>query len=523
MKNLIKYTLLFVILIISNTKILAQTTKKPNIIFIVTDDQHRNQFNFLSEGIDSKGNKTNLSPNIDRLASEGVILDNSYVSSSVCTPSRYSILTGTYASRGSSKSNIKKYEGQTNVSWNVHVNNGTHNIAKELKNNGYFTGGVGKNHTISVNTPHKVSTNADPKDPKIKKQLEENQESEIASYKESGFDFAASLYKGNLPTQYPKAVEDHNMEWIVDGALTFLTKASKTEKPFFLYFATTFAHGPDKLGTKHKGNPLATPIGFLDKPLNVMAPRNTIDTRIKEAGLTQEKGDVLWLDDGIGALLNKLETMGELNNTVIFFINDHGVENGKGSLYEGGIKTVSFVWNPNYIKSGIRSKQLVSNIDMVPTALDLANVKPTTKYKIDGASMLPILKGKDLPIHTSLYFEMGATRAIIKDGYKYLSFKAPKRIKEKLERNGKKATHICDKPGGRGSESPALKFYAKNYFDEDQLYNIEKDSLETQNLYNNFMEKNRILDLKLELKKYIDDLPGTFPISTLKTKTKIKG
>lgn len=490
--------------------------KQPNIIFIVTDDQHRDQFNFLKEGQDENGNPTNLTPNMDRLVREGVIFDESYVSTSVCTPSRYNILTGNYASRASKKGNIKRYQGQTNVTWNVHIESYTNNIAKELKKNGYFTGGVGKNHVISSKNPYKVPLTANPRDSIIKLQLIENQLAQVKAYKNAGFDFAGSIYKGNLPSQYPKAVEDHNMEWIVDAALTFLTEADKKENPFFLYFATTIAHGPDKLGSKYKGDPLATPIGFLDKPLDVMPPRETIGKRIKEAGLDQEKTDVLWLDDAIGALLNKLEAINELENTVIFFINDHGVESGKGSLYQGGIETVSFAWGPSYFKSGIRTEQMVSNIDMVPTAFELANVKPSKNYKIDGKSMLQLMQGKNEPIHSSLYFEMGATRAILKDGKKYLAFKAPENVKNRLEKNGKKATHLCDKPGGRGSESPALKFYAKNYFTQNQFYDIKKDPFEQDNVYKNLFNEELIKELKLELKKYIDDLPGTFPLDISK-------
>jgi len=495
-------------------------SKQPNIIFIVTDDQHRNQFNFLKEGQDEKGNPTNLTPNMDRLVNEGVIFDESYVSTSVCTPSRYNILTGNYASRASKKSNIKRYEGQTNVTWNVHIESHTNNIAKALQQHGYYTGGVGKNHVIASKNPHKIPLTANPRDSIIKTQLIENQEAQIASYKATGFDFAGSLYKGNLPSQYPKAVEDHNMEWIVDAALRFLSEADKKEKPFFLYFATTIAHGPDKLGSKHKGNPLATPIGFLDKPLEVMPPRETIGQRIAEAGLDQEKTDVLWLDDAIGALLKKLEAINELENTVIFFINDHGVESGKGTLYQGGIETVSFAWGPSYFKSGLRTNQMVSNIDLVPTAFELAAIKPSKDYSIDGTSMLSLLQGKDQAIHKSLYFEMGATRAIIKNGYKYLAFKAPNKVKTRLENTGKKATHLCDKPGGRGSESPALKFYAEHYFSEHQLYNIEDDPFEQNNDYAIFFNKKVVNDLKLELKKYIDKLPGTFPIKISKTKDK---
>lgn len=490
--------------------------KQPNIVFIVTDDQHRNQFNFLKEGQDEAGNPTNLTPNMDRLVREGVIFDESYVSTSVCTPSRYSILTGNYASRGSKKSNIKRYQGQTNVTWNVRINSNTNNIAKELQKNGYFTGGVGKNHVIYSINPHKVPLSSNPRDSIVKSQLIENQLAQITSYKKVGFDFAGSIYKGNLPNHYPKAVEDHNMEWIVDSALTFLTEAEKKENPFFLYFATTVAHGPDKLGSKHKGDPMATPIGFLEKPLEVMPPRETIGKRIEEAGLEQEKTDVLWLDDAIGALLNKLDAINELENTIIFFINDHGVEFGKGSLYQGGVETVSFAWGPSYFKSGLRTQQMVSNIDLVPTALELAEIEPSENYKIDGRSMVPLLQGKDEPIHNSLYFELGATRAILKDGKKYLAFKAPENVKNRLEKNGKKATHICDKPGGRGSEKRALKFYAKNYFTQDQFYDISKDPFEQDNGYKNTFNEDLVEELKLELKKYIYDLPGSFPLTISK-------
>ena len=84
------------------------------------------------------------------------------------------------------------------------------------------------------------------------------------------------------------------------------------------------------------------------------------------------------------------------------------------------------------------------------------------------------------------------------------------------QKNGKKTTHLCDKPGGRGSESPALKFYAKNYFVQDQFYDINKDPFEQNNGYKNTFNEYIVKELKLELKKYIDDLPGTFPLNISK-------
>ena len=430
----------------------AFSAERLNVILFVTDDQ--------SPVAGCYGNSVIKTPHLDALAKEGTMFTQAFATTASCSASRSVILSGLH----------NHFNGQYGHTHHFHKFESfpamrAFALPQLMAQAGYRTVQIGKLHVAP----------------------------------ESVFHFDEYL-KGN-PRNAVQMAEVCKPVF-----------EDQSEEPFFLYFATTLAHGPDRLGTKYKGNPLATPVGFLDKPLEVMPSRESVTERIAAAGLEREKADILWLDDGIGALLDKLKAINELENTVIFFIDDHGVESGKGSLYEGGIKTVSFVYGPNYIKSGLRSKQLVSNIDMVPTALELAGIDPKKEYDIDGVSMLPLLKGSTKEIHKSLFFEMGATRAVIKDGYKYLAFKAPASIKSKLEKNGKKATHICDKPGGRGSESPALKFYAKNYFDEDQLYQLEKDPFEQSNLYLDESKKAKIKELKTELKKYLKIVPGTFPI-----------
>ena len=489
----------------------AGEDKRPNIIIIITDDQHRDQFNYLPEGQDETGKPLNLTPNLDRLASEGVILDQCYVSTSVCTPSRYSVLSGTYASRARNENfleDARRYQ-QTNVHWNVDLIPGTYNIARVLSEQGYFTGGVGKNHVIAGKTPYRIPREADPSDPGVKSKLIANQAAQVEAYKAIGFDFAASIYKGNLPNSYPLALEDHNMDWIVKGALDFIDLASSREEAFFLYFATTLEHGPDKPGTKYLGNPLATPVGFLDEPLGVMPERDQITQRIEAAGLPVEKTDVLWLDDGIGALLKKLEERGELSNTVIFFMNDHAVEHGKGSLYQGGIHTTGFVWGPDYLESGTHVEQMVSNIDFVPTVFELCGIETPVDYHLDGKSFYALLKGSDQPIHKSLFFEIGATRAVVMDGWKYMAFRTPEEKLPGLEIDGKRASHINDRPDGRGSEQPAIRYYP-NYFDANQIYHIEDDPTERNNLYEKMRGSLKVEELQAELKSYLEELPGGF-------------
>ena len=129
------------------------------------------------------------------------------------------------------------------------------------------------------------------------------QREQVESFKACGFDFAGSVYAGNLPGHTCKALEYHNMDWITAGALDFLDAWKQTEKPFFLYMATTLNHGPGPANRKYTGDPLATPAGLLGSPLDVQPPRSSIPKRVRKAGLSVEGPacDLLWLDDGIGA------------------------------------------------------------------------------------------------------------------------------------------------------------------------------------------------------------------------------
>ena len=139
----------FAILLCFGRAAVAEGTR-PNVLFIISDDQERREFNFLPEGRDEAGKPRNLSPNLDRLAREGVVLLNQYVTSPVCTPSRFSVLTGTYASRSSNFERTVKNNGQVNITWNCHIDPETPNLARTLQQAGYFTGAVGKNHVIEV-------------------------------------------------------------------------------------------------------------------------------------------------------------------------------------------------------------------------------------------------------------------------------------------------------------------------------------------------------------------------------------
>jgi len=118
-------------------KTTAQTHKKTNFIFFIADDMYPWMFNNIPEGQTKDGKPANLTPNIDRLAKEGIWLDNMKVVSPVCTPSRYNCLTGNYASRAQNEAFkwfTEKNDGQTVIQWNSFIVPGKDNTMGQFEN-----------------------------------------------------------------------------------------------------------------------------------------------------------------------------------------------------------------------------------------------------------------------------------------------------------------------------------------------------------------------------------------------------
>jgi arylsulfatase A-like enzyme len=208
---------------------------KPNIIFFIADDMYPEMFNCLPEG---RGK--NLTPNIDRLASEGVLMMGQHVVSPVCTPSRYNCLTGRYASRATNdwfQQTTEKNAGQTVVEFNSHITQDDVTIAKLLKAGGYKTGMVGKNHVIDVHDLYAFPDyNASAKDSAIAAKLKENSQKIKQAAGNVGFDYAASVYHNNPNFIGLGELAVQNMDWITKGGLDFIDMYK--DEPFFLYFAS---------------------------------------------------------------------------------------------------------------------------------------------------------------------------------------------------------------------------------------------------------------------------------------------
>jgi arylsulfatase A len=514
----------------------------PNVVFFIADDMLPKHFNCLPEG---KGK--NLTPNIDRLASEGTILLEGHCASPICTPSRYNVLTGRYASRAQNEGFLHqtKREGQSVVEFNTHILKTDITLPKLLKKAGYTTGMSGKNHVVDV-SPNPYSRKNFPdiessaKRPENVSKLKAAHDHVCQAIREAGFDYVDRVFDNNPHYLGLHDLQVQNMDWITEGGVNFIKQDH--DRPFFLYFATTVPHGPTDGPHSWNADPLICPLGFLDKAPTVQPARETIPERLTAAGfpVNADTANMLWLDDALGALINEIEAKGELDNTVIFFYSDHG-QMSKGTLYQGGVHNPSIVWKKGGFSVGPTCDALVHVVDFAPTILDMAGYKYAgEKYKgqpieFDGESFVPYLNNQPQTGDRVMYFELGYARGIRKGNLKYMAIRYPEHLEnmpaeeradvlekwnaERIRKHMELVTtdptqpfsHLTAIPGGGHAESKSTGSYP-GYFDRDQLYDLSTDPREQKNLANDPEYKQKLEEMQREMKKVLDTLPGNFDV-----------
>jgi arylsulfatase A len=511
--------------------------RRPNVVFFIADDMLPKHFNCLPQGAGK-----NLTPNIDRLAQEGTVMMEQHVASPICTPSRYNVLTGNYASRANNAwfKSITKKEGQTIVEFNTHIIKGDITLQSLMKKAGYTTGMVGKNHVVEVEGLKRFPDfDADARAPENVSKLKANHDHVCQAIRETGFDYVDRVYHNNPDFLGLHGVAVQNMDWITEGGVNFIEQATRStdaeqeSKPFFLYFATTVPHGPTKEARSWNADPKICAIGHLDQAPNAQPARDTIPIRLKEAGLPvdDDTANMLWLDDAVGALLNKLEETGQLDNTVFFFFSDHG-QSSKGTVYQGGVHDPSVVWKKGGFPVGKESDALVSIVDFAPTILDLAQYDYSA-VKFDGESFLPYLNGQPQEPGRVLYFELGYARGIRKGNWKYMAIRYPEHLESMSDEERKQVleewnaerhrkhmrivtedpskpfSHLTAIPGGGDAERGSTGSYP-GYFDRDQLYDLSKDPREQINLAKDPEYKQKLEEMQGEMEKILRTLPGEF-------------
>ncbi len=344
--------------------------EKPNVIIILTDDQGYADVGF-------NGCKDIPTPNIDRIAANGVVFTNGYVSYAVCAPSRAGLITGRYQDRfGYSRNPLYRPFDES-----IGLPLTEQTLPELLQQSGYKTMGIGKWH-LGVHEkfrPWKRGFNEFfgflggghrymPEDYTI---LNPD------SAKDEGQSYRTKLIRNE------KVVEES--EYLTDAlsreAVSFIERNS--QQPFFLYLAYNAPHAPLQATPKYL---------------------NRFD-HIKNSKRKTYAAMVSAVDDGVGAVLEKLKQLNLTENTIVIFLsdnggpeNDNGSDNGplragKGSLYEGGIRVPFAMQWPAQIKAGSRYDLPVISLDIFATVA--ANIKnaATPKNNLDGVNLLPFLKG----------------------------------------------------------------------------------------------------------------------------------
>ena len=505
-----KFYLFFLALCLTGKVAFAERSDPPNIIMFLIDDQN-------PSSIGAFGGDT-YTPNLDQMAKEGMKFTRAYVSSSVCTPSRYSFLTGRYAGNSYSRLYLeavgdKNCQGLPN--FNVALERDKMNVGNVLREAGYTTGFVGKFHlTSKLDFPEfykgkekwiDIPKNARP-GAETSAQFKHNEQWSRRYLKALGFSWAKNVYPENTPSPYSV----HNPEWTTVAALEFIEQNKKG--PFYLHLCSTLLHGPDKSWRKSMDRPLITGEGEVKSLPKVMTPRNDLLKIIKEKGFDPNShvAGEAWIDDSLGAIFRKLKELGIDDNTLVVFAPDHG-RDGKASVFSHGSSKVPMIMRwPKGIGAGQVCEELVQNVDLVPTFFELGKAAKPNSYQIDGQSLLPLFKnGKTKDWRNHLYLEMGAARATVTKDWSYIAVRYTKdqiaSIKKATPQNLPKAMSYIGRLGigVRGADRPG-------FFDEDQLYDLSKDPKEMKNLAYKKSQTNRMKEMRYLMEKDLEAVGRPF-------------
>lgn len=514
---------------------LSAAAEKPNFVLIYTDDLDFDEVaGYGAHGqpcalAATKAGLKNqpfaypdprmLTPHLDAIARDGALFDRFYICSPVCTPSRYGILTGRYASRSAGFLEKNPPGTHANITWNTSISPAEPNIAKSLKALGYTTGIVGKWHNFfraGERGWKNIPEDADPRDPAVTAKLEAQYADAQAQIRECGFDFVERINIGNTEEIRPNAVRFQNMEWHTEGALEFLNRHGK--QPFFLYFPTPVPHGNYAPNVFKTRNPLGTTKGLLDTAPAPQPSRDDVLARLRADGIDERNAMGTWQDDSVGAILKKLDDLGVAQNTVVIHISDHQ-SRGKYTCYEGARVPAAIRW-PGKIRPGTRIDGLCANIDIAPTLIEAAG-GAVPEDTCDGRSLLPLLLGNGQSAHwrDSLFLEISNIRAVVTKDWKFIANRAVGRIHDAIEADAKAAA-AEGRPrqvGWEGSSDPKGKGvrYASDrafpaYFDPDQLYDLRSDWLEQENLASDPAHAEHLDRMKELLRRHLARLPHTF-------------
>jgi len=437
----------------------------PNIIFILSDDHRYDLMEFMGK---VKFLKT---PGMNKMAEKGAHIQQAFVTTSLCSPSRASVLTGLYSHKHGVVDNDSPVA--------------EHNIffPEYLQKRGYETAFIGKWH---------MGGDSDEPRKGFDKWI---------SFKGQGVYIDPLL---NIDGQHVQR-EGYITDILTQYAIDYIKqKNNNQDKPFFLYLSHKAVHAEFIPAERHKdiykneevehpSTMANTPENYKNKPNWVKEQRygwHGVDYMYQgELGISFDDfyrrycETLLALDEGITAVLNTLEQTGLDKSTIVFYMGDNGFSLGehglidKRHMYEESIRVPLLVYAPGFIREGTKISELIQNIDIAPTILNMAGIK--TPEHMDGKSFLPLLKGEKINWRDSIFYEYFWERPF---------------------------PHTPTVFGIRTKKYKYMTYHG--IWDKDELYDIENDPEEKNNLIDMPEHKKLVRELNKKIYDWLSSTNG---------------
>ena len=441
------------------------SSKPRNVVFILSDDHRYDAMSFL-------GHQFAETPHMDSMAKNGVYMKNAFVTTSLCSPSRASILTGLYTFRHRVIDN------------NRLVPSGTQFFPQYLQKAGYSTGFVGKWHMGGHND-----------DPR------------------PGFDYWVSFKgQGNYLPPNPRYTINVNGERVkqkgyitselTDYAMDFLKQQEGKDKPFFLYLSHKAVHAnftpEEKYAQKFADKPFQRPASeskltenSRNLPQWLLNQRNSwhgvdfpyhSDLNIEQY-YKRYCESLCSVDDSIGTVLDQLKKMGIHDETLVIYMGDNGFMFGEHGLidkrvaYETSIRVPMLVQCPELFEGGTVVDKMVANIDIAPTVMEAMGLQKPPH--MDGSSFIDLAKGKDVPW---------------RDYFLYVYY---------WEKNFPQSPTVFSL---RSDKFKYSTYYG--LWDTDEFFDIQADPMEQKNLIRDPAYQKQQKDMENRLYKMMAELGG---------------
>lgn len=386
----------------------AAEASRPNVVFIITDDQRW-------DSMGCAGHPFLKTPNMDRLAREGAMFTNAFVTTPLCSPARSSFLTGQYVHATGVKANGPAMNA---------ISHRLVTFPRLLKEAGYTSAYIGKWHMGNDDSPR------------------------------PGFDHWISFKGQGRYIDCPLNVNGRVVESkgyitdvLTDHAVEFINR--EHDKPFVLYVGHKAVHGPFKPAERHKDLYTDEPLPQRPNVKDDLSGKPVLTRELKGKGIDQlvkpggpsehtprnQLRCLMSVDEGLGRILDALDAKKLADDTLVIFTSDNGFFWGehrladKRAAYEESIRIPLLMRYPKLIKPGSTLAEMALNIDIAPTVLQLGGAP--IPANVHGKSLVPILEGKPVQWRRTALFEYFAEerfprvpswRALRTDRWKYIHY-----------------------------------------------------------------------------------------------------